>query len=80
MKFVFYKARRASNQAFTLLIDRNRASYMADTLEEARRAVDEFGDGDRFILTRTTVETITDDDGNFLRREEIEEAVECYPA
>ena len=75
-EFIYYDALFLDRPAYHLC-----ACHYAHSVEECKKAIDEAEcrkEGQRFTITKTTVHTFHSESGEFLRREEITEAVETY--
>ena len=79
---VWYEAKCLDN-GFRAILDGDYFKH-CDSVEATRQALDrhmaEFGKNRQYIICRTTYRTFHDENGRFVRSEDICEAVEIYPA
>ena len=78
---VWYEAKCLDN-GFRAILDGDYFKH-CDSVEATRQALDrhmaEFGKKRQYIICRTTYRTVHDENGLFVRSEDICEAIEIYP-
>ena len=79
---IWYEAKIVGS-GFRAILDGDYFKH-CESIEETKEALDrhmaEFGTDRQYIICKTTYRTVHDENGRFVRSEDICEAVEIYPA